>query len=129
MYGFAYSHKDILNLKKNNLKIIEDFIEAIGSKYGNKYVGSISDVSDYLVLYGNKTITTGEGGMIVTRNKDTYKKIVFLKSQGLDIYKTDNFYNHEMIGYNYRMTNICASIGLAQLNRINSFIKQKKLIF
>ena len=67
--------------------------------------------------------------MIVTRNKDTYKKIVFLKSQGLDIYKTDNFYNHEMIGYNYRMTNICASIGLAQLNRINSFIKQKKLIF
>ena len=54
---------------------------------------------------------------------------MFLKSQGLDIHKTNNFYNHEMVGYNYRMTNICASIGLAQLNRINSFIKQKKLIF
>ena len=128
LYGFAYNYNDILSLKKNNLKIIEYCAEAIGSKYGNKYVGSISDVATFS-FYGNKTITTGEGGMVVTGNKDIYKKIVFLKSQGLDIHRANNFYNHEMVGYNYRMTNICASIGLAQLNRINSFIKQKKLIF
>lgn len=128
LYGFAYNYNDILKLKKNNLKIIEDCAEAIGSKYRNKYVGSMSDVATFS-FYGNKTITTGEGGMVVTKSKDIYKKIVFLKSQGLNIYKTNNFYNHEMVGYNYRMTNICASIGLAQLKKINSIVRQKKLIF
>ena len=67
--------------------------------------------------------------MVVTKSKDIHKKIVFLKSQGLNIYKTNNFYNHEVVGYNYRMTNICASIGLAQLKKINLIIRQKRLIF
>jgi perosamine synthetase len=129
LYGFAYSYEDIIKLKKKyKLKIIEDCAEAIGSKYRNNFVGTLGDVSTFS-FYGNKTITTGEGGMVVTKNKDLYSKIVTLKSQGLDIKKFDNFYNHEVVGYNYRMTNICASIGLAQLNKIDLLIKQKKKIF
>ena len=129
LYGFAYSQKDILYLKnKYKLKIIEDCAEAIGSKYNNKFVGSLSDISTFS-FYGNKTISTGEGGMVVVKKKNLLKKIVFLKSQGLNIYKSKNFYNHEIIGYNYRMTNICAAIGLAQLKKIDLFIKRKKKIF
>jgi perosamine synthetase len=129
LYGFAYSQKDILNLKnKYKLKIIEDCAEAIGSKYDKKYVGSLSDISTFS-FYGNKTLSTGEGGMVVVKKKNLLKKIVFLKSQGLNIYKSKNFYNHEILGYNYRMTNICAAIGLAQLKKIDLFIKRKKKIF
>ena len=72
-------------------------------------------------------MTTGEGGMLVTKIKFYYDKIVKLKSQGLNIHKKDNFYNHDIVGYNYRMTNICAAIGLAQLKKINSFISKKKI--
>ena len=57
-------------------------------------------------------MTTGEGGMLVTKIKFYYDKIVKLKSQGLNIHKKDNSYNHDIVGYNYRMTNICAAIGL-----------------
>ena len=129
LYGFTYSYRDIINLKKKTkLKIIEDCAEAIGSRYNNKYVGTISDVATFS-FYGNKTITTGEGGMVVTKNENLYKKIVFLKSQGLNVKISNNFYNHEMIGYNYRMTNISASIGLAQLLKIDEYIKKKKIIF
>ena len=66
--------------------------------------------------------------MLVTKMKYFYDKIVKLKSQGLDIYKKENFYNHEIVGYNYRMTNICAAIGYTQLKKINSFISKKKKI-
>ena len=114
--------------KKYRLKIIEDCAEAIGSKYNNKFVGTLGDVSTFS-FYGNKTISTGEGGMVVTKNKKIYETIVSLKSQGLNMNKIDNFYNHEILGYNYRMTNICASIGLAQLNKIDFFINQKNIIF
>ena len=67
--------------------------------------------------------------MVVTNNKSLFDKIVTFKSQGLDIKKPNNYYNHEVVGYNYRMTNICAAIGFAQLSKINDLIKQKKRIF
>ncbi len=128
LYGLPYNFdmiKKIIN--KYKLKVIEDCAEAIGSKYKNRYVGNFGDISTFS-FYGNKTITTGEGGMVVTKNKKIYEEIVKLKSQGLDIFKKNNYYNHEVIGYNYRMTNICAAIGLAQLGRIDSLIKRKKEI-
>ena len=129
LYGFTYNYKDILFLKKKyKLKVIEDCAEAIGSKYNKKFIGTLGDVSTFS-FYGNKTITTGEGGMVVTNNKSLFKKIVTFKSQGLDIKKPNNYYNHEVVGYNYRMTNICAAIGFAQLSKINGLIKQKKKIF
>ena len=67
--------------------------------------------------------------MLVTKKNHTYKKIVKFKSQGLDIYKKkNNYYNHEVVGYNYRMTNICAAIGYSQLKQIDRFIDRKKKI-
>tara|TARA_B100001059_G_C17825911_1_gene581345 strand:+ start:219 stop:1331 length:1113 start_codon:yes stop_codon:yes gene_type:complete len=128
LYGFTYNFDEIRKLKnKYNLKIIEDCAEAIGSKYKESYVGKIGDISTFS-FYGNKTITTGEGGMVVTKEKKLYDKIVKLKSQGLNIKKKNNYYNHEILGYNYRMTNICSAIGDAQLEKINYLIKRKKQI-
>ncbi len=128
LYGACYDLDQMNDLKKKyKIKIIEDCAEAIGTKYRKRFVGSIGDISTFS-FYGNKTITTGEGGMLVTKIKYFYDKIVKLKSQGLDIYKKENFYNHEIVGYNYRMTNICAAIGYTQLKKINSFILKKKKI-
>ncbi len=128
LYGACYNLDQISALKRRyKIKIIEDCAEAIGTKYKKKFVGTVGDISTFS-FYGNKTMTTGEGGMLATKKKSYYDKIVKLKSQGLNIYKKDNFYNHDIVGYNYRMTNICAAIGLAQLKKINSFISKKKKI-
>ena len=87
LYGFPYNFDEIKKFKKKyNLKIIEDCAEAIGSKYKNSFAGSFGDISTFS-FYGNKTITTGEGGMVVTKNKKYHDKIVKLKSQGLDVKK------------------------------------------
>jgi|TARA_B100001059_G_C17832861_1_gene585881 perosamine synthetase len=128
LYGFVYNFSEIKKLrKKYNIKIIEDCAEAIGSKFRNKFVGNFGDISTFS-FYGNKTFTTGEGGMVVTKKKSIFEKIVKFKSQGLNIYKKNNYYNHEIVGYNYRMTNICAAIGYSQLKKVNFFISQKKKI-
>ncbi len=92
-----------------------------------KHVGLLGDAATFS-FYGNKTISTGEGGMVVTNSKYLIDRVIMIKSQGLNIKKKNNYYNHEVIGYNYRMTNICASIGCAQLKKVNSFIKKKKII-
>ena len=95
--------------KKHNLFIIEDCAEAFGSLYNGKHVGTFGDISTFS-FFGNKTITTGEGGMVVTNNSSLYEKSVHLKGQGL---AKNREYYHDIIGYNYRMTNICAAIGCA----------------
>ena len=128
LYGSSYDLSEIKKIKKiKKIKIIEDCAEAVGTMYNKVYVGSVGDISTFS-FYGNKTISTGEGGMVITKKKFLYDKIVKLKSQGLDIRKKHNYYNHEIVGYNYRMTNICAAIGLSQLNRIDKFILKKKEI-
>ncbi|MFM5961127.1 MAG: DegT/DnrJ/EryC1/StrS family aminotransferase, partial [Dolichospermum sp.] len=76
-------------------------------------------------FYGNKTITTGEGGMLVTNDQTIFDRAVHFKGQGLAKYRE---YWHDVIGYNYRMTNICAAIGLAQLEQIETIIKKKRQI-
>lgn len=124
-----YGHPcDIGKLRKiaydNNIFIIEDAAEALGSKYEGKKVGTFGDVSTFS-FFGNKTITTGEGGMVVTNNKEIYEKCVKIKGQGL---AKNGEYWHDIIGYNYRMTNISAAIGLAQLERISDIIKSKRKI-
>lgn len=128
LYGQSCDLSPIIKLaKKNKIKIIEDCAEALGSKYNNNFVGSFGDISVFS-FYGNKTITTGEGGMVVCKKKEIYKKIFKLKSQGLNL-ESKKYYDHDVVGYNYRMTNICAAIGLAQLNKLNSIIKKKVDIF
>jgi len=112
---------------KYNLKVIEDATEAMGSYYTNglyasKYAGTIGDVGVYS-FNGNKIITTGGGGMIVSNNANYLMRAKHLTTQA----KSDElYYTHDEIGYNYRMTNLQAALGLAQLEQLNNFIKIKK---
>jgi perosamine synthetase len=110
--------------KRHGLFLIEDCAEAIGTKYKGKHVGSFGDISTFS-FFGNKTITTGEGGMVVTNDETLYDRAVHFKGQGLAKYRE---YWHDVVGYNYRMTNICAAIGLAQLEQVGDFLAQKRQV-
>lgn len=111
--------------KDYNLLLVEDAAEAFGSIYQSQYIGGFADICTFS-FYGNKTITTGEGGMITSNNSDLIAKIELLKNQALSNSKE---YWHEEIGYNYRMTNICAAIGLAQLKKATKILDMKRRIF
>jgi perosamine synthetase len=125
LYGHPCDMNKILAIaKKHNLFLIEDCAEAFGSKYKNQQVGTFGDISAFS-FFGNKTITTGEGGMVTTNDKTLYERAVHFKGQGLVKYRE---YWHDTIGYNYRMTNICAAIGLAQLEKANEIITKKRQI-
>ena len=104
--------------KKKKIFLIEDAAEALGQKLNNKKCGSFGDISTFS-FYANKQITTGEGGMITTNNKKLYDKMSSLKN--LSFGKIDRF-NHDDIGWNYRMTNLQASLGLSQLKRISKIV-------
>ena len=104
--------------KKHNLYIIEDCAEAHGADYKGKPVGCIGDIGCFS-FYGNKIITTGEGGMCVTNNETLYKRMDFLKNQAFSEIR----FIHNAVGYNYRMTNIQAAIGLAQLEKAEILIR------
>jgi perosamine synthetase len=122
LYGHPCDMDSIAKIAKDNgLKIVEDCAEAIGSKYKNTHVGSVGDVATFS-FFGNKTITTGEGGMVLTNDKAVADKARRLKGQGL---AEGREYWHDIIGYNYRLTNICAALGVAQLEKIDSFLKAK----
>ena len=122
LYGQPCEMDKILSIaKKYNLFIIEDCAEAFGSLYKGKHVGTIGDIATFS-FFGNKTITTGEGGMVVTNDSSLNEKVIRLKGQGL---AKNREYYHDIIGYNYRMTNICAAIGLAQLERADELIAKK----
>ena len=110
--------------KKKKIFIIEDAAEVLGQKLNNKLCGSFGDISTFS-FYANKQITTGEGGMITTNNQNLFKKCSSLKN--LSFGKKDRF-NHEDIGWNYRMTNIQASLGINQLKRINQIVKVRHRI-
>ncbi len=107
---------------KYNLKVIEDAAEAHGAVYKGKMVGSLSDVSCFS-FYGNKIITTGEGGICLTNDADLADRLRFLKDHGMS---KDKRYWHPEIGFNYRLTNIQAAIGLAQLENIDLIISRKR---
>jgi len=103
------------------LFVIEDAAEAHGAKYKDKMIGSFGDLATFS-FYGNKIITTGEGGMIVTNNNEIAEKIRILRDHGMS--KTKRYW-HPVLGYNYRLTNIQAAIGVAQMERIESIISSK----
>ena len=107
--------------KKHNLLVIEDAAEAIGSIYKGKPAGSMSDASTFS-FYGNKTITTGEGGMILFKDEAVYQKALVLRDHGMSKEKR---YWHEHVGYNYRLTNVQAAIGCAQMERVETIVNRK----
>jgi perosamine synthetase len=108
----------------NNLILIEDAAESIGAKYNNRMAGNLGNVGT-LSFFGNKTITTGEGGMVLTNNPSIDHQVRKLRNQGNS--ETVR-YRHDVLGYNYRMTNIQAAIGVAQMMRIEDILDKKRLI-
>lgn len=107
--------------QEHDLFVIEDCAEAFGTLYKGVPVGGFGHISTFS-FFGNKTITTGEGGMVVTNDQTLYQRAIHFKGQGLAAHRQ---YWHDVIGYNYRMTNICAAIGLAQLEQADEFIDKK----
>ena len=125
IYSFANDMDKILKIcRKNSIFVIEDAAEVIGLKYKNKKCGSFGDISTFS-FYANKQITTGEGGMISVNKFDLYNKCKSLRN--LCFGKLNRF-NHEDIGWNYRMTNIQAALGLSQIKNINKIVKKKIMI-
>jgi perosamine synthetase len=108
--------------RKHKLFVIEDCAEAHGARFEGKRVGSFGDVGCFS-FFGNKVITTGEGGMCVTNSSELNDRMRILRDHGMSRTKK---YWHDVIGFNYRMTNLQAAIGLAQLERIDSILKQRQ---
>ena len=110
--------------RKFNLSVIEDAAESLGAKYHGKPVGDLGDIS-CVSFNGNKIVTTGGGGAILTNNEEWAVRAKHLTTQA----KQDSLeYVHDEIGYNYRMNNIAAAIGVAQMEQLDSFIAKKRQI-
>lgn len=125
LYGHPCDMDALVDLgREHDLFLVEDCAEAFGSLYKGRHVGQFGDIATYS-FFGNKTITTGEGGMVVTNDETLHDRVVHFKGQGLAKHRQ---YWHDAIGYNYRMTNICAAIGLAQLEQADSFLTRKRQI-
>ena len=125
LYGHPCDMKALRKIAdEHRLFLIEDCAEAIGSRYNDSHVGVFGDIATFS-FYGNKTITTGEGGMVVTNDRTIHERVLRLKGQGLAKYRE---YWHDIVGYNYRMTNICAAIGLAQLEQVHRIVRKKRKI-
>lgn len=126
LYGHPADMDRIVEIANEyGLYIIEDCAEAHGAEYKGKKVGSIGTCGVFS-FYGNKIITTGEGGIITTNDEKLYEKAKYLRDHAMSKEKR---YWHTEIGYNYRMTNIQAALGLAQLERIDEIIEKKRKIF
>lgn len=110
--------------KAHGLLLIEDCAEAFGTRYKGQHVGTFGDVATFS-FFGNKTITTGEGGMVVARDQAVMERAYHLKNQGVSQVRE---YWHDVVAYNYRMTNICAAIGLAQLEHADKILSKKRRI-
>jgi dTDP-4-amino-4,6-dideoxygalactose transaminase len=106
----------------NNLPVIEDACEAIGAEYKGRKAGTLGDAAVF-AFYPNKQMTTGEGGMIVTNRDDWAMLFQSLRNQGRDVF--DGWLNHTRLGYNYRLDEMSAALGLAQLKRIEELLAKR----
>ena len=123
IYGQPCDMDAICNVaKKYKLYIIEDCAEAHGAEWNNKKVGSFGDISCFS-FFGNKVMTTGEGGMCITDNQELSEKMRILRDHGMS--KAKKYY-HECIGFNYRMTNLQAAIGTAQVERLDEILSWRE---
>ena len=125
IYSYSNDMDKIISIcKKKKILIIEDAAEVIGLKYKNRYCGSFGDISTFS-FYSNKQLTTGEGGMVSTNNQKFYKKFKALRNL---CFGSKQRFNHEDIGWNYRITNMQAALGINQLKRLDSVVKKKMYI-
>lgn len=120
LFGCPCDMDAVLNfVKEHHLFLVEDCAQAHGATWGNKRVGSLGDVAAFS-FYPTKNMTTGEGGMITTNNPQIADKARLLINHGMR-----ERYHHEMIGYNYRMTNISAAMGIEQLRKLDDMNRKR----
>jgi perosamine synthetase len=125
LYGHPADMDPILDLaRRRNLFVVEDAAEAHGALYKGRKVGSLSEAATFS-FYGNKVITTGEGGMITTSDPQLRDRLQLYRGQGMDPQRR---YWFPVVGYNYRMTNIAAAIGLAQLEQLEVQLAKRRQI-
>jgi perosamine synthetase len=126
LYGHPAPMKQIVQIANDhNIVVIEDAAEAHGAEVDGKRVGSLGHAGVFS-FYGNKMITTGEGGIITTDDQAIYERARYLRDHAMS---KETRYWHNEIGYNYRITNIQAALGLAQLERIEEFLQTRRWIF
>lgn len=124
VFGRPSPMREIMEIaNRYNLKVIEDACEAIGAEYENRRVGSIGDAGVF-AFYPNKQITTGEGGMIVTDNDTVAAQARMLRNQGRDA--ASDWFEHVELGYNYRLSDINCAVGVEQLKRLESILRQRE---
>lgn len=122
LYGSAADSKGFQEFAKDKgIYLIEDCAEAIGTRLEGSHVGLLGDIATFS-FFGNKTITTGEGGMVFSKDVNLDKQMRKLKNQGLS---EPGSYHHDVVGFNYRMTNLQAAIGLAQTERLPEILSKK----
>jgi len=123
LYGQSAEMDVIMKIaKKYNLKIIEDAAQGVGVKFNDQHVGTFGDTG-ILSFYGNKTITCGEGGIVLTDSKEIRDKVYQLKNHGR---LTKGTFSHESIGFNFCFTEMQAAVGIAQLNKLSRIKERKK---
>ena len=123
IYGHSVNMDPLLILaKEHNLYVIEDAAEAHGAEYKGKKCGSLSDIS-ILSFYANKLVTTGEGGMVLTNNREFAEKARLLRNM---YFIPEKRFYHTEIGHNFRMTNLQAAVGVAQMARLDEFVERKR---
>lgn len=108
----------------HGLRVVEDCAEVLGTTIGGRHVGGNADVATFS-FFGNKTVTTGEGGAVTASDATLAQRLRKVKGQGQSF---DKRYWHDELGFNYRMTNICAAIGTAQMERLDSILARKRAI-
>ena len=126
LYGMPAKLDEIIAVANSfEIPLIEDAAEALGSKYKNQQLGTFADFGIYS-FNGNKIITTSGGGALVCKNKKLIEKAKFLATQARDVAV---HYEHSEVGYNYRMSNVCAAIGVGQLEVLTERVTRKREIF
>jgi len=128
IYGNLCDLNTLLNIgKKYNIPVIEDSAEAIGSSYFGRKAGSIGLFGAFS-FHGTKTISCGEGGMFVTNNTELYDKVLTLSNHGRSGKTTKQFWP-DVLGFKYKMSNLQAAVGCAQIERVEELIERKKEIY
>lgn len=127
LFGTACSNVEEVQefCKANNIYLVEDAAQALAIKNSDRHCGTFGKVGTFS-FYADKTITTGEGGFVVTDDEDVYERMLYLRNQGR---KKSGTFIHPEIGYNFRITDIQACLGLSQLRKLDTIIKEKQKIY